>query len=81
MFCSCVSSRPSRFVLNFIPNLGPLIAVLLPPLIVLLDPAISHQAALAAILIPSVVRRLNMTCIIPYNVSLYAATDVYAFLH
>jgi len=44
----------STFVLNFIPNLGPLIAVLLPALIVLLDTSISQQSALVALAVPTV---------------------------
>tara|TARA_B100000524_G_scaffold332921_1_gene220426 strand:+ start:537 stop:1874 length:1338 start_codon:yes stop_codon:yes gene_type:complete len=39
----------STFVLNFIPNLGPLISVLLPVLVAFLDSAVTQQTALSAI--------------------------------
>lgn len=41
------------FVLNFIPNIGPLIATLLPLPVVLVSPEISSGAATLAILIPT----------------------------
>ena len=41
-------------MLNFIPNIGPLIAVLLPGLVIILDVTVTKQAAVVAMLVPAV---------------------------
>ena len=46
------------FLLNFIPNIGPVVAVLVPLPVVLLDPTLSSAQAILAFVLPTIMQTL-----------------------